>query len=61
MIDHRLVNIKTDKFTLHFFNSMTNIKIIILTSTEYEVGDKLNRVYKLYSELLRNDWRYMVY
>lgn len=62
VISHRLLSVNTNKFTIHFFNSLTNIKIILFTSPGVtEVEDKLKKVYRMYSEFVRNNWKYMVF
>ena len=53
--------VKTKKFNIHLFNSITNLKIILVTSPLIDNADeKLEKVYFLYSQLLRNNWRYIV-
>ena len=60
VISHKLESVKTDKFVLHFFNSLTNLKIILLTSQDCQnVKSKMLIVYTLYSDFVRNNWRYM--
>ena len=34
VINHQLKTVNTGKFTIHFFNSLTNIKIILLTEPD---------------------------
>ena len=59
MISHRLLRVKTNKFHIHFFCSLTNIKFVLITDNNvHEVEDKLLKVYRMYSDLVRNKWNY---
>lgn len=61
IITHRLLSVNTSKFSVHFYNSLTNIKIILFTDNNVTlVEDKLKKVYRMYSEFVRNNWKYMV-
>ena len=56
---HRLESVETDKFRLSFFNSLTNLKIILICSPRAQ-GEKalLIRVYQLYGEYVKNNTFY---
>ncbi len=60
-IHYRLESVSTSKFKINFFNSFTNLKIILITSLNAKnVKQKLMQVYELYSRFLRNNAFYSV-
>ena len=60
VITHKLQKVITPKFEMHFFNSLTNLKIILLTKPNAKfVEDKLLKIYQVYADFVRNNWRYM--
>lgn len=56
MVNHRIEFLNTDHFNIHFFNSMTNLKIIIVTSTAVtEVKSIFSDIYKAYADFVIKD------
>ena len=60
-IIHKLETVKTSKFHINFYNSYTNLKIILISAPDAKnVKAKLNQVYVVYSKFLRNNSFYAV-
>lgn len=60
-IVHKLETVRTSKFHIHFYNSYTNLKIILIAAPDARnIKTKLNQVYMVYAKFLRNNSFYAV-
>ena len=56
---HRLEHVQTEKFKISFFNSLTNLKIILVCAPRVQQERRLLvRVYELYGDYVKNNTFY---
>lgn len=61
MLAHRLHFVTTSKFKIHFFTSLTNLRIIIVSNPKLLNADNLFRkIYRAYSDFISKDASYTV-
>jgi uncharacterized secreted protein with C-terminal beta-propeller domain len=61
VLAHRLHFVTTSKFKIHFFTSLTNLRIIIVTNPKLLNADNLFRkIYRAYSDFVSKDASYAV-
>lgn len=56
LIKYRLENVETDKFNINYYNSLTNIKIILISNSDTSaVINILKKIYFYYSDIIGKD------
>lgn len=60
-VNHRMETVTTPGFKVHFFTSLTNLRIILVTEPKISnVDDLFKKIYLAYSDYISKDASYVV-
>jgi hypothetical protein len=61
VLQHRLYFVTTPKFKIHFYTSLTNLRIILVTNPKLlNTNNLFSKIYKAYSDFVSKDASYAV-